>query len=181
MLKPSLEDFEHNRTNMGDECNCPVIWIFFSTPFLGIGIRIGLFQSCCHCLVFQICWHTECNTLIASSFRMLISSSGIPSPPLALLAAVLPKAHLTSHSRMLGSGWATTPLRLSGSLRSFLYSSSVYSCHLFLISSASIESLPQSFCSSAAAHVHNFLILRASAGLWTGSFVANLVPNLVGT
>ena len=35
----------------------------------------------------------------------------------------------------------TTPLLFSGSLRSFLFSSSVYSCHLFLISSASIMSL----------------------------------------
>ena len=34
-----------------------------------------------------------------------------------------------------------TPLWLSGSWRSFLYSS-VYSCHLFLISSASVRSLP---------------------------------------
>ena len=25
MLKPSLEDFEHNLTSMGDECNCPVV------------------------------------------------------------------------------------------------------------------------------------------------------------
>ena len=50
---------------------------------------------------------------------------------------MLPKAHLTSHSRMSGSRWAITPLWLSGSWRSFLYRSSVYSCHLFLISSAS--------------------------------------------
>ena len=46
---------------------------------------------------------------------------------------MLPKAHLTSHSRMSG---VITPSWLSGSLRSFLYSS-VYSFHLFLISSAS--------------------------------------------
>ena len=48
---------------------------------------------------------------------------------------MLPKAHLTSHSRMSGSRWVITPLWLSGLLRSFLYSSSVYSCHLFFISS----------------------------------------------
>ena len=35
-----------------------------------------------------------------------------------------------------------TPLWLSGSWRSFLYSSSVYSCHLFLISSASVRFIP---------------------------------------
>ena len=42
---------------------------------------------------------------------------------------------------MSSSSWVTTPLWLSKSLRSFLYSSSVYSCHLLLISSASVRSL----------------------------------------
>jgi len=66
------------------------------------------------------------------------SSTGIPSPPLALFVVMLSKAHLTSHSRMSGSRWVITPSWLSGSWRSFLYSSSLYSCHLFLISSASL-------------------------------------------
>ena len=55
---------------------------------------------------------------------------------------MLSKAHLTSHSRMSGSRWVITPLWLSGRWRSFLYSSSVYSCHLFLKSSASVRSTP---------------------------------------
>ena len=55
---------------------------------------------------------------------------------------MFPKAHLTSHSRMSGSRWVITPSWLSGSWRSFLYSSSVYSCYLFLISSASLRSIP---------------------------------------
>ena len=25
MLKPSMQDFEHNLTSMGDDCNCPVV------------------------------------------------------------------------------------------------------------------------------------------------------------
>ena len=54
---------------------------------------------------------------------------------------MLPKAHLTFHSRMSDSRWVITPSWLSGSWRSFLYSSSVYSCHL-LISSASVRSIP---------------------------------------
>ena len=54
---------------------------------------------------------------------------------------MLPKAHLTSHSRMSGSRWVITVSWLSGSFRSFLHSSSVYSCHLFLISSASVRSI----------------------------------------
>ena len=44
-----------------------------------------------HCWVFQICWHKEYSTLTASSFRILNSSSGIPSPPLALFVVMLPK------------------------------------------------------------------------------------------
>ena len=80
-------------------------------------------QSCGHCWVFQICWHIECSTFTASSFRIWNSSTGIPSPSLALFVVMLSKAHLTSHSRMSGSRWVITPLWLSGSWRSFLYSS----------------------------------------------------------
>ena len=61
----------------------------------------------------------------------------------SLTQSVLPKAH--SHSRMFGSGWVTIPSWLRGSLRSLLYSSFMYSFHLFLISSASIRSSPN-FC-----------------------------------
>ena len=98
-------------------------------------MKTDLFQSCGHCWVFQVWWHTECSTLAAASFRILISSAGIPSPALALLIVMLPKAHLTSHSRISGSRWVITSSWLSGSLRSLLYNSSVYPCHLFLISS----------------------------------------------
>ena len=101
--------------------------------FFGIGMKTDLFQSCGHCWVFQICWHIACSTLTASSFRIWNSSTGIPSPPLALFTVMLPKAHLTSHSRMSGSRWVITPSWLSGSWRSFLDSSSVYSFHLLLI------------------------------------------------
>ena len=73
-----------------------------------------------------------CSTFTASSFRIWNSSTGIPSCPLTLFLVMLPKAHFTSLSRMSGSRWVITPLWLSGSWRSFLYSSSVYSCHLFL-------------------------------------------------
>jgi len=107
-------------------------------------MKAEFFQSCGHCWVFQICWHIECSTFTASSFRIWNSSTWIPSPPLALFIVMLPKAHLTSHSRMSGSRWVwvITPLWLSGSWRSFLYSSSVYSCHLFLISYTSVRSIP---------------------------------------
>ena len=105
-------------------------------------MKTDLFQSCGHCWVFQMCWHTECSTFTASSFRIWNSSTGIPSPPLALFIGMFLKAHLTSHSRISGSRWVITPSWLSGSWRSFLYSSYVYSCHLFLVSSASVRSIP---------------------------------------
>ena len=34
MLKPSMKDFKHGFTSMGDECNCPMVNIFFGTTFL---------------------------------------------------------------------------------------------------------------------------------------------------
>ena len=69
---------------------------------------------------FQICWHFECSTFTASSFRIWVSSAGIPIPPLALLVVMFPKAYLTSHSSMSLSRWVITSSWLSGSWRSFL-------------------------------------------------------------
>ena len=94
-------------------------------------MKTYLFQSCGHCWAFQICCHIECSTFTTSSFRIWNSSTGVPSPSLALFVVILPKAHLTLNSRMSGSWWVITPSWLSGSWRSFLYSSSVYSSHLF--------------------------------------------------
>ena len=88
-------------------------------------MKTDLFQSWSHCWVFQLCWHIECSTFTTPSFRIWNSSTGIPSPPPALFIVMLPKAHLTSHSRMSGSRWVITPSWLSGSWRSFLYGSSV--------------------------------------------------------
>ena len=136
LLKPSLKDFEHNLAGMWNGCNYMVVWTFF-----GIRMKTDLFQSCGQCRVFQFCWPNECHSLTTSSFRIWNSSAGIPSPPLALFVVTLSKAHLTSHSRIFGSKWVTTPSWLSRSLRAFLYSSYVYSCHLFLISSASFRFL----------------------------------------
>ena len=115
---------------------CEMFAIVVSTFFgihclFGIWMKTDLFQSCGHCWVFQICWHTECSIFTASSFRIWSSSTGIPSPPLALFIRMFPKAHLTSYSRMSCPRWVITPSWLSGLWRSFLYSSSVYSCHLF--------------------------------------------------
>jgi len=94
-------------------------WLHFH--FFEIGMKTDLLQSCGHCWGFQISWHIGFSSFTASSFRIWNSSTGIPSPPLALFIVMLP--HLTSHSRMSGSRWLITPWWLSGSWRSFLYSS----------------------------------------------------------
>ena len=70
-------------------------------------MKTDLFQSHGHCWIFQICWNTERSTLTALSFRIWNSSAGISTPPLALFVVMLPKAHLTSHSRISGSRWVS--------------------------------------------------------------------------
>ena len=113
-----LENFEHYFTT----CEMSTIVQLFehslALSFFGTGMKTGLFQSCGHCWIFQICWHVDCSTLKVSSFRIL-NRAGIPSPPLALFAVMLPKAHLTSHSRMSASRWVSTQSWLSGSWSSF--------------------------------------------------------------
>ena len=140
LLKSGLENFEHYFTSVWDKCSCAVVWAFFGIAF-GIGMKTDLFQSCGHCWVFQICWHIEGSAFTASPFRIWKSSAGILSPALALFIVMLPKAHLTSHSKASGSRWVITPSWLAGSLKSFMYSSSVYSFHLF-VSSACLRSIP---------------------------------------
>ena len=115
-----------------------ILWHCLS---LGLKWKPTFSLSCDHCWVFQVCWHIDWSTLTGSSLRVLNNSTGIPSPPLALFIVMLPKAYLTSHSRISGYRWVTTSSWLSGTLRPFLYSFSVFSCHLFLTSSTSVASL----------------------------------------
>ena len=35
MLKPSMQDFKHDLTSMGDEGSCPMVSTFFGTTLLG--------------------------------------------------------------------------------------------------------------------------------------------------
>ena len=112
LLKPRLEKFEHYFTSVWDECNC-VVELSLALPFCGTGMKTDIFQSYGHCWVPQICWLIECSTFTASSFRIWSNSTGIPSSPLALFIVMHSKAHLTSHFRMSGSRWVTTPLWFS--------------------------------------------------------------------
>ena len=123
LLKPGLENFEHYFASVWDEWNCvvvfgitflwdwnenwscPVLWPLLSFPKL---------------LAY---WMQYFNSII---FYALKQFNWIPSPPLALFVVMLSTAHLNSHSRMSGSRSVITPSWLSGSWRSFSYSSSVY-------------------------------------------------------
>jgi len=40
-------------------------------------MKTDISQSCCHCWVFQICWHSKCRTVSGSSFKIWNSSTGI--------------------------------------------------------------------------------------------------------
>ena len=119
---------------------CGSLSILWRCPSLGWGWKLT-FSSPVATAEFSKCAGILNAAVSQHHLRIWNGSAGIPSLPLALFVVMLPKAHLTSHSRMSGSRWVITPLWLSGSLRSFLYSSSIYAWHLFLISSASVRSI----------------------------------------
>ena len=100
-------------------------------------MKTDLFQSCGHSWVSQIWWHTECRTLAAVSFRIWNSSAGISLPPLALFVVTLPTWLHTPGCLVLDE-WSHHHGYLGQDLFCLVL---VYSCHLFLISSASVRSL----------------------------------------
>ena len=130
-LKPGLENFEHYFTSVWGECNYAAVWAFFGIAFLWDWNENWPFPVLWPLLSFPnllAYWVQHFHSII---FWIWNSSTGIPSPPLALFIVMLPKANMTSHSRMSGSIWVTTPSWFSKSLWPFLYSS-LYSCHRFL-------------------------------------------------
>ena len=120
LLKPGLESFEHYFASMWDECNCVVVWgILWHCLSLGLEWKLTFSSPVAPVEFSKFADILSAALLTASSFRIWNSSSRIPSPPLAFFVVMLPKAHLTSHSRMSGSRWVIPPLSLSASWRSF--------------------------------------------------------------
>ena len=78
-----------------------------------------------HCLSLGLEWKLTFSSPVATA---------VFSKFAGMLSTTLSQHHLL--------GWVITRSWLSGSWRSFLYNSSVYSCCLLLISSASIRSIP---------------------------------------
>ena len=103
---------------MWDECKCAVVWAYFDIAFLWDWNEIWPFPVLWPLLSFPnllAYWMQHFHSIIWNS------STGIPSPPLALFIVMLSRAHLSSHSRMSGSRWVLTPLWLSWLWRSFLF------------------------------------------------------------
>ena len=104
-------------------------------------MKTDLFQACGHCWVFQICWHIECITFAASSFRIWNSSTGIPSPPPALFVWCFLRPTWLHIPGCLALGQWSHHCDYLGHEDLFCIVL-VYSCHLFLIFSASVRSIP---------------------------------------
>ena len=121
LLKPGL-DFEHYFASLWDECNCAVVLTLFGIAFLWDWNENGPFPVLWPLLNFpNLLGHcVQHFHLLASSFRIWNSSAGIASLPPALFRMLLPKAHLTSHSKISGSRWVVTPSWLSEALVFFL-------------------------------------------------------------
>ena len=89
LLKPGLKNFEHCFVSVQDEGNCTAVGTFFGIAFLWDWNENWPFLV--HCRVIQICWHIECNTFTASSFKIWSSSTVILSPPIVFCVVILPK------------------------------------------------------------------------------------------
>ena len=96
LLKPGLENFDHYFANVWNECNCAVVWAFFGIAFLRDLNENWPFQVLWPLLIFPNLLAYWVHHFTASSFKIWYSSTGIPSPPLALFIVMLPKAHLIS-------------------------------------------------------------------------------------
>ena len=92
LLKPGLENFENYFASMCDECNCLVVWTIF-----GIALPWDWNEN----WPFPVLWPVPSfpNLLAywvqhfqSTIFWIWNSSTGIPSPPLALFIVLLPKA-----------------------------------------------------------------------------------------
>ena len=100
LLKPGLQNSEHYFASVCDECNCAVVWTFFGVASLWDWNENWPFPVLWPLLSFPNLLVYESSIFTASSFRIWNSTTGIPSPPLALFVVMPSKAHSTSHFRM---------------------------------------------------------------------------------
>jgi len=101
LLKPGLENFGHYFAGMWDECNCVAVWAFFGIAFLWEWNKNWLFFSLVALLSFPnllTYWVQHFHSIIFEDLKQLNWNSITSSSSVVML----PKAHLTSHSRMSG-------------------------------------------------------------------------------
>ena len=101
--------FEYYLASTWNKHDCTVPWTFFGIAFLWDWNENWTFPVLWPLLSFPnflAYWVQHFHSII---FQDLKSSTGIPSPPLALFVVMLSKAHLTSHSRISGSRSVITP------------------------------------------------------------------------
>ena len=141
LLKPNLNDFEFYLASTCNEYNGAVVWIFFGIVLLQDWNENWSLPAWFLLLSFpnlQAYWMQHFHSITIRVWNSSAVSS--TTTPLAFFIVMLSKTHLTLNSRMSCSRWVITPSWLSGSLRTFLYSS-VYSCHLFKKSSTFVRSI----------------------------------------
>ena len=128
----SLKDFEHYLSSIWNECNFVVAWIFLTTDLLHF-VATAEFSKFVHILSAALSQHQLLGLeIVQLGFHHLhyFAHGDTSKGPLDFTLQDV-WLQVSDHTQWL-SGW----------LRSFLHSSSVYYCHLFLISFASVRSLP---------------------------------------
>ena len=89
LVKPGLENVGHYLLECEMTAMCGSLSILWHCLSLRLEWKLTFSSPVATAQFFQICWHIECSTFTASSFRIWSSSIGIPSPPLALFVAML--------------------------------------------------------------------------------------------
>ena len=153
LLKPGLENFQHYFFSMWDKCNCVVVLPFFGIAFLWDWNEMDFSSSVAtvEFSKFAGIWSAALSEHHLSGFEIAqqeFHHLHWPSSKWFLL-----RPSWLNHSRMSGSRRVITASWLSGSWI-FLYGSSGYSCHLFLISSASVKPIPFLSCSLLCPSLH---------------------------
>ena len=94
LLKPGLKNFEHYFASVWGECNCAVVWTLWHCLSLGLEWKLN-FSSPVATAEFSKFDGISSAALSQHHLRGFEkSSTGIPSPPLALFIVMLPKAPL---------------------------------------------------------------------------------------
>ena len=124
--------FFYGPTDVGNLISGSSAFSKFSLYIWKLSVHISLKPNLKNFVHYLGSMRNECNCVVVWAFFDIAFlwdwNENWPFPVLWPLLS-FPKVHLTSHSKMSGSRWVTTPSWLSGSWGYFLYSS-VYSCNL---------------------------------------------------